>query len=52
MPRDAGLPDAPWAIVVGAGFGGIAAALRVRCLGYHVTVVERMPMLGGRARVF
>ena len=52
MPRDAGLPDAPRAVVVGAGFGGIAAALRVRRLGYHVTVVERMPALGGRARVF
>ncbi len=52
MPRDAGLPDPPRAIVVGAGFGGIAAALRVRRLGYHVTIVERLPALGGRARVF
>ena len=51
MPRDAPA-DAPRAVVVGAGFGGIAAALRVRRLGYDVTVVERMPALGGRARVF
>ena len=52
MPRDAGPPQAPRAIVVGAGFGGIAAALRVRRLGYDVTLVERRPELGGRARVF
>ncbi len=40
------------AIVVGAGFGGIAAALRMRARGYAVTLVDRMPTLGGRARVF
>lgn len=40
------------AVVIGAGFGGIAAALRLRARGYQVTVVDRCPMLGGRAQVF
>lgn len=53
MPRDApGLPGGPQAIVIGAGFGGIAAALRARRRGYQVTLVERIPAIGGRARVF
>jgi phytoene desaturase len=40
------------AIVVGAGFGGIAAALRLLAKGYAVTLIDRLAMLGGRARVF
>jgi phytoene desaturase len=40
------------AIVIGAGFGGMAAALRLRAMGYAVTLVERQPDLGGRGRVF
>ena len=40
------------ALVVGAGFGGIAAALRLRARGYDVTVYERSENLGGRAQVF
>ncbi len=40
------------AIVVGAGFGGIAAALRLRARGYDVSVVDRATRLGGRAQVF
>ncbi len=39
-------------IVIGSGFGGIAAALRMRAKGYDVTIVEKHPDLGGRARVF
>ncbi len=42
----------PQAIVVGGGFGGMAAALRLRAKGYRVTLVERLPDLGGRAQVF
>ena len=38
-------------IVIGAGFGGIAAALRARALGYEVILVERLDQLGGRGRV-
>jgi phytoene desaturase len=40
------------AIVVGAGFGGMAAALRLAAKGYRVTVIDRSPMLGGRAQVY
>ena len=40
------------ALVIGAGFGGIAAALRLRAKGYEVTLLERGTMLGGRAQVF
>ncbi len=40
------------AIVVGSGFGGIASALRLRALGYDVSVFEKLNQLGGRARVF
>ena len=39
------------AIVIGAGFGGMAAALRLRRRGYHVTLIEQMNQLGGRAAV-
>ncbi|MDC0397469.1 phytoene desaturase family protein [Candidatus Pelagibacter sp.] len=39
-------------IVIGSGFGGIAAALRLRAKGHKVTLVEKHPDLGGRARVF
>ncbi|MEM7404990.1 MAG: phytoene desaturase family protein [Pseudomonadota bacterium] len=40
------------AVVVGAGFGGIAAALRLRAKGYRVQIVDRCAQLGGRAQVF
>ena len=39
-------------IVIGSGFGGIAAALRLRAKGYNVTLIEKHQDLGGRARVF
>lgn len=39
-------------VVVGAGFGGIAAAIRSRAKGYDVTLIDRCPQLGGRAQVF
>jgi phytoene desaturase len=40
------------AVVIGAGFGGLAAAVRLRARGYDVTVVEALEQAGGRARVF
>ena len=40
------------ALVIGAGFGGMAAALRLRAKGYRVTLVDRCAQLGGRAQVF
>ena len=39
-------------IIIGSGFGGIASALRMRAKGFKVTLVEKHPDLGGRARVF
>ena len=40
------------AIVIGSGFGGLAAAIRLRVMGYDVTVLEALDQPGGRARVF
>jgi hypothetical protein len=45
-------PDSPHAVVIGAGFGGLAAAVRLGARGYRVTVVDRLDQPGGRARVF
>ena len=39
-------------IVIGSGFGGLAAALRLRSKGYEITLLEKHPDLGGRARTF
>ncbi|MDC0354196.1 phytoene desaturase family protein [Candidatus Pelagibacter sp.] len=39
-------------IVIGSGFGGIAAALRLKAKGHKVTLLEKHSDLGGRARVF
>ena len=39
-------------IVIGSGFGGIAAALRLKAKGHKVTLIEKHRDLGGRARVF
>jgi phytoene desaturase len=40
------------AVVIGSGFGGLAAAVRLRARGYEVTLVEALEQPGGRARVF
>lgn len=40
------------AVVIGAGFGGLAAALRLRAMGHEVEVWERGDSAGGRAAVF
>jgi phytoene desaturase len=45
-------PKSMKVVVVGAGFGGMASALRARSKGYHVTLVDRLPQLGGRAQTF
>ena len=39
-------------IVIGSGFGGISAALRLKAKNHNVTLIEKHPDLGGRARVF
>jgi phytoene desaturase len=40
------------AIVIGSGFGGLAAAVRLGARGYRVTVLEKLEQPGGRAAVF
>ena len=46
-------PDrSPHAVVIGSGFGGLAAAVRLGARGYRVTVLERLDAPGGRAYVF
>ncbi len=50
-PRAA--PDTrPHAVVIGSGFGGLAAAVRLGARGYRVSVLERLDAPGGRAYVF
>jgi phytoene desaturase len=44
--------NSPHAVVIGSGFGGLAAAVRLGARGYRVTVVERHDQPGGRARVW
>jgi len=41
----------PHAIVIGGGFGGLAAAVRLGARGYRVTVLEKLDAPGGRAYV-
>ncbi|MBD3765668.1 MAG: phytoene desaturase, partial [Rhodobacterales bacterium] len=39
---------APHAVVIGAGLGGLAAAMRLGAKGYRVTVFDRLDRPGGR----
>jgi len=41
----------PHAVVIGSGFGGLAAAVRLGAKGYRVTVFEKLDAPGGRAYV-
>lgn len=52
MPRDTFETNRSRAIVAGAGFGGIAAALRLKARGYDVHLIDRCSRLGGRGQVF
>ena len=38
-------------IIIGAGLGGLAAALRLRHMGFDVTVIEKQKRPGGRSNV-
>lgn len=40
------------AVVIGSGFGGLAAAVRLGARGYRVTVLEKLEAPGGRAFVY
>ena len=50
-PEDGRMLDKHF-VVVGSGFGGLAMAIRLKAHGASVTLVERLPNLGGRAQVF
>lgn len=39
-------------VVIGSGFGGLAAAIRLQAQGHQVTVLEQLDKPGGRAYVF
>lgn len=39
-------------VVIGSGFGGLAAAIRLQAQGHDVTIVEKLDKPGGRAYVF
>ncbi len=39
-------------VVIGSGFGGLAAAIRLRAQGHEVTVLEQRDRPGGRAYVY
>ncbi len=42
------LPEANHAIVIGAGLGGLASAMRLGAKGWRVTVIDRLDRVGGR----
>lgn len=39
-------------VVIGSGFGGLSAAIRLQAQGHDVTIVEKLDKAGGRAYVF
>ncbi len=39
-------------VVIGSGFGGLSAAIRLQAQGHEVTIVEKLDKPGGRAYVF
>jgi len=42
----------PHAVVIGSGFGGLAASIRLGAKGYRVTIFEKLDAPGGRAYVY
>ncbi|MBX9760497.1 MAG: phytoene desaturase, partial [Beijerinckiaceae bacterium] len=50
--RDIPPDERPHAVVIGSGFGGLAAAIRLGARGYRVTIVEKLDAPGGRAYVY
>ncbi|MCP5347020.1 MAG: phytoene desaturase [Gammaproteobacteria bacterium] len=47
-----GRDSRPHAVIIGSGFGGLAAAIRLGARGYRVTVLEKLDAPGGRAYVY
>ncbi|MGR3502075.1 phytoene desaturase [Pseudaestuariivita sp.] len=48
LQAEAARAFAPHAVVIGAGLGGLAAAMRLGAKGYRVTVLDRLDGPGGR----
>ncbi len=46
------MSEQPRAAVIGAGFGGLALAIRLQAGGYHTTLIEKRDKPGGRAYVY
>ena len=44
--------EKPTAIVIGAGFGGIALAIRLQTMGFQTTLLDNRDKPGGRAYVY
>ncbi len=42
----------PHAVIIGTGFGGLAAAIRLGARGFRVTMLEKLDAPGGRAYVY
>ncbi len=51
-PRQIPSHRQPHAVVIGSGFGGLAAAIRLGAKGYRVTILEKLDAPGGRAYVY
>lgn len=39
-------------VVIGSGFGGLSAAIRLQAQGHNVTIIEKRDKVGGRAYVY
>ena len=52
MRKEVNYSKNPNALVIGSGFGGLAAAIRLQARGYQTQVFERLDQGGGRASVF
>ena len=50
--RQGGVTSPRRAVVIGSGFGGLAAAIRLQAAGVPTLVLEALSELGGRAGVF
>ncbi|HNY31089.1 MAG TPA: phytoene desaturase family protein [Fibrobacteria bacterium] len=43
------MKDVKRTVVIGSGFGGLAAAIRLQALGFSTTILEKNDQVGGRA---
>ena len=48
LPQSAGSGRVQHAVVIGAGLGGLSAAMRLGAKGYRVTIIDRLDRTGGR----